>query len=58
MRIPEQKVRKGSCAQRPAEPKREGRIFAGWFYDAECTERWDFEEDKVEDNLTLYAKWI
>lgn len=58
MRIPEQKVRKGTCAQRPAEPKREGRTFAGWFYDAECTERWDFEEDKVEDNLTLYAKWI
>lgn len=58
MKIKEQKVKKGGYAARPAEPKRQGRTFAGWFYDAECTERWDFEEDKVEENLTLYAKWI
>lgn len=58
MKIPEQKVRKGTFVERPAEPKREGRTFAGWFYDAECTERWDFENDKVSDNMTLYAKWI
>lgn len=57
-KIKEQKVRKGTCAERPAQLKREGRTFAGWFYDAECTERWDFEEDKVEENMTLYAKWI
>jgi uncharacterized repeat protein (TIGR02543 family) len=58
MRIKDQKVRKGGYAERPAEPTRESRTFAGWFYDAEFTERWDFENDKVEDNLTLYAKWI
>lgn len=57
-KIQEQKVRKGGLVQRPAEPKREGRTFAGWFYDMELTERWDFEEDKVEENMTLYAKWI
>lgn len=58
MKVQEQKVKKGGYAERPAEPKREGRTFAGWFFDAECTERWDFENDKVEDNMTLYAKWI
>ena len=58
MKIKDQKVRKGGYAERPAEPKRESRTFAGWFYDAEYTERWDFENDKVEDNMTLYAKWI
>ena len=58
MKIKEQKVRKGGYAERPAEPTRMGRVFAGWYYDAECTERWDFENDKVEDNMTLYAKWI
>lgn len=57
-KIADQKVRKGSYAERPQEPERMGRTFAGWFYDAECTERWDFEEDKVVENLTLYAKWI
>ena len=56
--IKSQKVKKGGYAERPAEPSREGRTFAGWFFDAECTERWDFENDKVKDNMTLYAKWI
>lgn len=58
MKIQDQKVKKGGYAQRPNEPVREGRTFAGWYYDAECTERWDFEADKVEENMTLYAKWI
>lgn len=58
MKIKEQKVKKGGYAERPAQPSKEGRVFAGWFYDVECTERWDFENDKVEDNMTLYAKWI
>ena len=58
MKIKDQKVKKGGYAERPAEPTRNGRTFAGWYYDAEYTERWDFESDKVEDNMTLYAKWI
>ena len=58
MKIKEQKIKRGGYVQRPAEPVREGRIFAGWFYDAECTERWDFENDKIEDHMTLYAKWL
>jgi len=57
-KIPDQKVKKGGYAERPAQPSRNGRTFAGWFFDDEFTERWDFENDKVEDNITLYAKWI
>ena len=57
-KIKDQKVKKGGYVTRPAEPTRLGRTFAGWFYDAECTERWDFEADKVVENMTLYAKWI
>lgn len=57
-KIPDQKVKKGGYAERPAQPSRNGRTFAGWFFDDEYTERWDFENDKVEDNMTLYAKWI
>lgn len=58
MKVQDQKVKKGGYVQRPAEPTRDGRTFAGWYFDAEYTERWDFEADKVEDNMTLYAKWI
>ena len=57
-KIQDQKVKKGGFVERPAEPTRNGRVFGGWYYDAEYTERWDFENDKVEDNMTLYAKWI
>ena len=56
--IPEQRIKKGGFAARPAEPKREGRMFAGWYIDELYIHRWDFEEDKVIDNMTLYAKWI
>ena len=56
--IEDQKVRKGSMASHPADPKREGRIFAGWYTDEDCTQRWDFENNKVTDNMTLHAKWL
>lgn len=56
--IKSQKIRKGGYVKRPEEPKRVGRIFAGWYKNEECTKRWDFEDDKVQDNMTLYAKWI
>lgn len=57
-KIPDQKVKKGGFAQCPEQPRRPGRIFDGWYYDEERTERWDFETDSVEENLTLYAKWL
>lgn len=58
MKIKDQKVKKGSLAERPEQPKRPGRTFGGWYFDEDCTERWDFETDTVEDNMTLYAKWL
>ena len=58
MKIPDQRVKKGGYVERPAEPTRNARVFAGWYYDEEYTERWDFENDKVQDHMTLYAKWI
>lgn len=57
-KIKDQKVKKGSLVQRPEQPKRPGRTFAGWYLDEDCTERWDFETDTVDGNMTLYAKWL
>ena len=30
----------------------------GWYADAECTHPWDFKKDKVQGDMTLYAKWV
>ena len=57
-KIPNQKVKKGGLVTLPEQPVRLGRAFAGWYTDESCTERWDFDNDKVEDNMTLFAKWI
>lgn len=55
----------------PDNPLREGYTFGGWYKDAECKTKWDFEKDKLpeatydEDGYVtdfvetkLYAKWI
>lgn len=56
--IQTQKVLKGRKAARPAEPEKDGAIFAGWFRDEARTLRWDFENTAVENHMTLYAKWL
>ncbi len=41
----------------PEPPTKEGYSFAGW-YDEDYEREWDFDTDKVTENITLYAKWI
>ena len=53
----------------PPDPIREDYTFDGWYKDAECTAIWDFEDDKLPEEITdndgypvyqetvLYAKW-
>ncbi len=47
----------GETITRPADPQREGKVFAGWYKDIDCTQPWDFDKDTVSGNMTLYAKW-
>ena len=30
----------------------------GWYTTADCTTQWDFKNDRVEGDMTLYAKWV
>ena len=30
----------------------------GWYTDAACTKMWDFKNDRVTGDMTLYAKWV
>lgn len=43
-----------------AEPAvvREGWTLCGWYTDAEFTQPWAFETDRIRDDMTLYAKWV
>ena len=48
----------GEKLTRPADPIREGKLFAGWYKDIRLTQAWDFDTDTVQSNMKLYAKWI
>ena len=56
-KIDDVKVSYGSKLSRPKDPTREGKVFAGWFKDIHLTDEWDFKNDTVQGNMTLYAKW-
>ena len=58
VKVKAQKVKKGRCAVRPKDPVRPGRTFAGWYREEERRTLWDFDQDTVEEDITLYAKWI
>ena len=40
------------------ELKKEYYTFGGWYRDADGTKAWNFDTDKVRENIMLYAKWI
>ncbi|WP_208587761.1 cadherin-like beta sandwich domain-containing protein, partial [Gracilibacillus suaedae] len=42
----------------PEAPERTGYTFAGWYTDETYETVWDFEEDVVTEDTTLYAKWL
>jgi len=41
----------------PGVPYKEGYVLDGWYIDSKFSKKWDFENDTVEDDMTLYAKW-
>ncbi|PJI08172.1 MULTISPECIES: leucine-rich repeat protein [Clostridium] len=42
----------------PISPIKAGYIFGGWYKDISFNTLWDFTNDRVTDNVTLFAKWI
>jgi uncharacterized repeat protein (TIGR02543 family) len=41
----------------PTEPTKTGYTFGGWFKEEELVNAWNFDEDQVIGEITLYAKW-
>ena len=52
-----QNVVAGQKLSKPADPTAEGYTFGGWYTDNACTNAWNFANNTVNNNLTLYAKW-
>ena len=50
-------VTEGSSVSEPASPTKDGFTFAGWYKDSRYTTKWNFDEDTVSENITLYARW-
>ena len=44
-------------ASKPNDPTRLGYLFGGWYKDTNYNTEWNFTTDKIESNVTLYAKW-
>ena len=56
--VADQTVNAGEKLRMPDAPVREGYVLEGWYRDFDCLQPWDFENDTVSGNMTLYAGWI
>lgn len=52
-----QLISNGGKASEPEDPTRTGFLFEGWYKDEGYTEKWDFANDTVTLDTTLFAKW-
>ena len=50
-------VEVGDLIKKPADPTREGYVFAGWYTDESLSFVWKFNSNVVEGDMTLYAGW-
>lgn len=50
------KINSEGYVEQPEDPVWEGHIFVGWYWDRDCTRRFNFS-DKPDKRMTLYAKW-
>ena len=56
--IDSQEVTEGDTVDEPTNPAGvEHYTFSGWYKDVDCEYKWDFTNDKVNAETTLYAKW-
>ena len=47
----------GKTVSKPADPKKDGSVFLGWYADEACTKLYTFGNEIVTADTTIYAKW-
>lgn len=52
-----QEVENGGKVTQPTNPTRTNYSFGGWYTTSGLTTPWDFDNDTISQNTTLYAKW-
>lgn len=55
--VPALTLEKSGKIAQPEITEWEGYVLQGWYSDAAMTTPWNFEKDKVDSDLTLYALW-
>ena len=55
--VPSQQVAPGGKVTKPADPARTGKAFAGWYTSEYYYTEWDFDNDTVNRDMTLFAQW-
>lgn len=50
-------IKVGTKLERPENPTRDGYEFSGWFKDESLTLPFNFVEEVIREDITLYAKW-
>ena len=53
----EKKVAGEFTVAEPTAPTDQNAVFEGWFKNSALTTAWDFTNNKVTSNVTIYAKW-
>lgn len=53
-----QSVKVGELVVKPEDPVKENSYFGGWFVSKGYEKEWNFDEDVVIADMTLFAKWI
>lgn len=50
-------VKKGNKIERPKDPVKDGYEFDDWYSEKEYLTLFNFEEEKINSNITIYSKW-
>ncbi|WP_461255728.1 InlB B-repeat-containing protein [Treponema sp. R80B11-R83G3] len=56
--VPSKNIVSGGTVTKPADPTRTGYKFDGWYKESGLITLWNFTNDTVTANITLYAKWL